>query len=273
VLGLMDNSGPDDRNLYLGMDERDFRIVIVPGSENRFQLAGWELPDKCSFDSVTEELSASGFEVDRCGKDHALQRNVTECARTTDPAGNQLELYYGRIQTYRRFISPQGVTGFVTGNMGLGHVVLPTPNLAACLEFYTGILGFKPTDYMDVELAPGSPTLGLHFLHCDNPRHHSLALFETQHPAGLIHMMLEVDSIDEVGYALDRCHKHDIHITASLGRHVNDRMISFYMRCPSGFEIEYGCEGWQVDWASFIPTNSRLQSFWGHKFIFPSKFD
>ena len=33
----------------------------------------------------------------------------------------------------------------------------------------------------------------------------------------------------------------------SLGRHTNDLMTSFYVRTPSGFEIEYGTGGIVVD--------------------------
>ena len=35
-------------------------------------------------------------------------------------------------------------------------------------------------------------------------------------------------------------------MSASLGRHVNDKMLSFYMKTPGGFDCEYGCEGMQV---------------------------
>ncbi|GAA4102419.1 VOC family protein [Zhongshania borealis] len=269
VLGVMVNTKLGEDKLYLQIDDRAFRMVITPGNTDRFLFAGWELKDTAHYNSVIANLEAAGHHVERCGKDLADSRCVKELARTLDPDGNQLELYHGRVNDYDLFNSPQGVSGFVTGNMGMGHVVLPTPSLAKCHQFYTEILGFQETDYMDVELAPSAPTKGLHFLHCDNPRHHSLALFEIGHPAGLIHMMLEVKSLDDVGYALDRCKANSIHVTASLGRHTNDRMVSFYMRSPSGFEIEFGCDGWQVDWDNFVPTSSRLQSFWGHEFNFP----
>jgi 3,4-dihydroxy-9,10-secoandrosta-1,3,5(10)-triene-9,17-dione 4,5-dioxygenase len=36
----------------------------------------------------------------------------------------------------------------------------------------------------------------------------------------------------------------------TLGTHTDDRMTSFYLRTPSGFEIEYGCGGRFVDDAS-----------------------
>lgn len=269
ILGMMVNTKADDGNLYLQMDERPFRIVVIPGDTDRFLFSGWEYHDKGSYDNVLMKLQEAGHTVERCENTQAANRCVKELACTQDPDGNRLELYYGRIYDYDLLNSPQGVSGFVTGNMGMGHVVLPTPSLSKCHQFYTDILGFEETDYMEVELAPSTPLKGIHFLHCDNPRHHSLALFEGEHPAGLIHMMLEVNNIDDVGYALDRCTENNIHITASLGKHTNDRMISFYMRSPTGFEIEYGYDGWQVEWDTFVPTFSRKQSFWGHKFNFP----
>ena len=36
-------------------------------------------------------------------------------------------------------------------------------------------------------------------------------------------------------------------MSATLGRHVNDKMLSFYMKTPGGFDVEFGCEGLQVD--------------------------
>ena len=36
-------------------------------------------------------------------------------------------------------------------------------------------------------------------------------------------------------------------MSATLGRHMNDQMLSFYMRTPGGFDVEFGCEGLEVD--------------------------
>lgn len=271
ILGLMDNTKEGDANLYFGMDEKEYRIIIIPGEKDRFRFSGWEMKNKNDFDETLDRLKVSGHPVERNDQGLASKRLVTEIAKTSDPDGNEMELYYGRVQSYKKFNSPIGVSKFVTGNMGMGHVVLPTPSLAKCLTFYSEILGFEESDYMDIILDPTEPAKGLHFLHSDNPRHHSLALFETEHAAGLIHMMIEVENIDEVGCAIDRCIENDVHITASLGRHTNDQMVSFYMRCPSGFEVEYGCSGLQVDWKNHIPTTSLSQDFWGHKFDFPKQ--
>jgi len=94
------------------------------------------------------------------------------------------------------------------------------------------------------------------------------ALAEFPQPSGLIHLMLETLSYDDVGRAYDRAQAAGCHISATLGRHTNDKMFSFYVRSPGGFDIEYGCDGMQLDWNSFVPTTSLKDSDWGHKWNF-----
>lgn len=45
----------------------------------------------------------------------------------------------------------------------------------------------------------------------------------------------------------------------------NDRMVSFYMETPSGFDVEYGYGGVEIDDAIWQPTTYRSTSIWGHK--------
>lgn len=79
-------------------------------------------------------------------------------------------------------------------------------------------------------------------------------------------LMLEVMDVDEVGYCLDRVLHRGIHVTSTLDRHTNDRMLSFYMRTPGGFELEFGCDGLKMDWAGYTPTKTTTPSICGHKF-------
>jgi 3,4-dihydroxy-9,10-secoandrosta-1,3,5(10)-triene-9,17-dione 4,5-dioxygenase len=85
-------------------------------------------------------------------------------------------------------------------------------------------------------------------------------------PSGCVHMMVEVPDMDEVGRALDRRHKHGAKLMATLGRHVNDRMTSFYLLSPSGFAIEYGYGGRVVDWSRNVVHQTTEVSLWGHDF-------
>jgi 3,4-dihydroxy-9,10-secoandrosta-1,3,5(10)-triene-9,17-dione 4,5-dioxygenase len=263
VLGLMPVDTAD--GVRLRMDDRPFRIAIVSGAEDRFVAAGWELPSEEAFQSCLKALGQAGVAIEHGAASEAADRKVRALAHCQDPSGNRLEIYHGRTYDYAPFISPAGVSGFVTGNMGLGHVVLPAPKVEETRSFYKSFLGFGDTDEMRVPIGvPDHPGLALYFLHCDNPRHHSLALFEADIPSGLVHVMIEAEKLDDLGRTIDRCKRKGAPIAINIGRHSNDRMVSAYIKTPSGFDVEFGWDGWQVDWSTYIPTKSEIFSLWGH---------
>lgn len=273
VLGLMVAPGmPDDDNVYLKLDERPFRFAINKAESDRLALCGWELADQADFEQAKQALAGAGISFDAGTAEEAQLRRVRDLIRLQDPSGNTLELYWGADLDYAKFISPLGIDGFETGfngDMGLGHAVLPAGKLQETHDFYHDVLGFSDTDYMHFKFTddPDDPGQGLHFMHVSNPRHHSLALYEdANNPVGCVHLMLEVHDVDEVGYCLDRVQDKDIPIVSSLGRHTNDHMLSFYMATPTGFALEFGTGGLQMNWDGYTPTVSTLPSLWGHKF-------
>jgi len=85
-------------------------------------------------------------------------------------------------------------------------------------------------------------------------------------PSGIVHLMVEVQEADDVGLCLDRALRRKVPMSATLGRHVNDLMLSFYMKTPSGFDIEFGCEGRKVDDVDWVARESTAISLWGHDF-------
>lgn len=269
VLGMQAFDHGD--GIRLRMDERPFRFLIRKAAADQFHAAGLVYPDKAAFEKGIAGLRDAGVAVEPASAEEAKDRHVVEFVRCTDPSGNRLELGWGRVIDGTPFVSPSGVPEFITGEMGLGHVVFPATKLAETRAFYIDLLGFGDTDEMRAYLqggGPEDPGVGLHFMHCDNPRHHTVAIAEFPVPSGLVHMMVEVPGIDDVGRALDRAIAAGVHISSSLGKHVNDKMTSFYMRSPSGFDIEYGFGGIQPDWDSFTPTISVKEDEWGHHWNF-----
>lgn len=273
VLGLME--APElssDQQLYLKMDDYLYRIIVQRGASDRFLCAGWELPGEAAFAAALAELRRAGIAVEE-GDDAARRvRHVRGCARFVDPAGRSGEIFYGLALDYRPLLSPVGVHRFVTGyqgDMGLGHIAMATPDFDASHHFYTNVMGFGQSDCMLFHFDGNTqgPGQRLHFLHVNNPRHHSLALFEDSqpHPGDLVHLMVEVEDLDTLGMMLDRCRCHDVRIITDLGRHTNDRMVSIYVESPAGFAIEYGFGGAQLNWAKYLPTESQRTSLWGHR--------
>ncbi|HXY75398.1 MAG TPA: VOC family protein [Steroidobacteraceae bacterium] len=270
VIGLMEGPSGPDGSLRLRVDERPFRISVVPGKRNRFVSSGWEFRDAAELSAVIAALRGASVEVRVGSAAEAENRRVREIAFCSDPSGNALELFHGRTYDYAPFASPRGLTGFVAGDLGMGHVVLPAPALAATRAFYQR-LGFADSDEMWLQMSPNpqDPKLGLHFLHAANPRHHSLALMGAPMPSGCVHIMLEASSLDDVGFALDRCLASGAHISSTLGKHSNDFMVSFYVATPGGFDLEFGCHGLQPDWNTWVPTQSAIPDLWGHRWTPP----
>jgi 3,4-dihydroxy-9,10-secoandrosta-1,3,5(10)-triene-9,17-dione 4,5-dioxygenase len=265
VLGMAAVDGPDGV-LYLKMDARDFRYLIQKTGKDELFASGWSVADRASFDAVRGDLEAAGVAVTRGTDAERAPRKVQDFFWFIDPAGLRHEVSWGPIAGFTKFVSPLG-TNFVTGDLGMGHAVLPTGDIDATVDFWTGVMGFGLSDLLHLTLAEGAPPIRVYFLHCAAGRQHSLAYAELTDPTGCNHLMVEVDSMDEVGRALDRVDRHGVKLTLSLGRHVNDDMISFYMKTPGGFQMEYGTGGSVKHWPTYKVFESTRGSHWGHKFL------
>ena len=251
--------------LALKMDERAGRVFIEAGSDDRYFASGWELRSESEFHAACEELKRHQVPFTAATEQERALRHVFDMVWFLDPSGNRHELSYGFVSDFDRFPSPVGVPRFVTGDLGLGHAVLPAPNIAETREFLDKILGFGLSDILIHRPAPYMAQR-IDFMHCDNARHHSLALFEGEVPSGCVHLMFEVASLDEVGRAYDRMLGAGVRLMATLGKHTNDHMTSFYFMSPSGFAIEYGFGGRTIDWDHHTVFESTSVSLWGHDF-------
>ena len=269
VLGMVEGAGTVDGALYLRMDDFPARLVIVPGEHDRLASSGWECANASALQDVRDRLSAAGVVYREAKDTELLERQVVEMIVFTDPAGNTIEAFHGVALQHRRIVSPYGHR-FVTGEQGLGHVVLTCDDDKAALEFYRDVLGFSLRDSMRlppqaVGREEGDEVPWLRFLGC-NPRHHSLAFLPIPNSTGIVHLMVEVENSDDVGLCLDRALRRKVKMSATLGRHVNDLMLSFYMKTPGGFDVEFGCEGRTVADNDWIARESTAVSLWGHDF-------
>lgn len=271
ILGLMlDEGASDATNLYFRMDDHPSRLIVRQGNANKLAAIGWELADKQAYDVILDSLQNASALVSKGDHAGAKLRSVADYAECVDPAGNPFEVFHTRTNLKDDFVSPLGVQKFITGDLGMGHAVIPAPNTDQTHEFYKSVLGFGDSDNLTLPPpAEGAPEMNIRFMHAANPRHHSLALFNFPHPLGLVHLILEVSTMDEVGACLDRVQKAGYPLMATLGRHSNDQMVSFYVVGPGGFAVEYGYDGLQIDWQNFAATESTVGDIWGHEYVTP----
>ena len=267
VLGFAEGNGSDPSALYLRMDERAARIIVAPGDVDRVLTVGWEVRDHAALDEVKVTLDAAGVAFKELSAAEADERRVEEVITFEDPAGTTLEVFHGAVLDHSPVVTPFGAR-FVTGDQGLGHVVVPAIDPSGLFDFYTGVLGFRSRGAFRVPAPPEFGPIRVRFLGI-NERHHSLAICPAtnQDKPGLVHVMVEVDSLDAVGQALDRVNAEGFQLSSTLGRHTNDKMVSFYVRAPGDWDIEFGTDGMRVDERYYTAEEITADSYWGHQWV------
>ena len=240
ILGLTEGRGPEDGALYLRMDDFPARLVIVPGSTvSGCSPPAGRWPTRPSWPTSGAGPRRRG----RRGQGRHPRRTRRApggrtCCASTTPRATPIEVFCGAALEHRPAVSPYGNT-FVTGRNGprarraagagrgrrRARLLHRACSASGCgtrcgcrAEFFGG--------------APGDPPVWFRFLGC-NPRHHSLALAPMPAPAG------DRAPDDRGGDAgRRRPGPRTVHaggespVSASLGRHANDLMVSFYAAHP-----------------------------------------
>ena len=116
-------------------------------------------------------------------------------------------------------------------------------------DFYTGVLGFRLSDWVCID-----DHIRLCFLRC-NARHHSIAFAPCMPGKSprLQHVMLEVESLDDVMRAYHFLRTHKAPIGMGPGRHPNRQTIHVYVQTPGGFAVEFGWGHRRLDDATHQP--------------------
>ncbi|WP_194396309.1 VOC family protein [Microbacterium atlanticum] len=266
VLGMAISSSSTDDELRLRIDERDWRVSIEKG-EGGHAYSGWEVANKDDFAAMAAKLEEFGVEyVD--DKELADRRGVRGLLRCQDPGGTQVEIFYGAFSPRDPFVSPTGAK-FVTsdkspGDLGYGHHGILFPDYDAADRFYLDILGLRISDTVAVRGGKGDTFVRA------NGRHHSFAYglsHNEGHTTWFDHFMVQVETLEMVGLALDRVKERGIEIVTDLGKHINDHVTSFYIVNPSGTAMEYGALGRLVDEDNWIVGHYDWPDIWGHQIV------
>jgi 3,4-dihydroxy-9,10-secoandrosta-1,3,5(10)-triene-9,17-dione 4,5-dioxygenase len=259
-LGLMPVHADGDESLRYRMDHYPPRLVVSPGAEAKATAIGFEVLNERDLKRVVADVEEAGIKVTEGSDAEADERRVTGFVQFDDPGGNPIELFYGPILDHKPVVLPT-VSSFVTGDMGMGHVIVTGEDGTALKDFYIDVLGFYERNTM------GGRQRTV-WSRSSNDRHHSLGVTSAPGRGKLIHLMLEAASFDDVGRALDRVEEYGINMMMSLGKHTNDEMTSFYVYSPELYAIEFGWGGLKVDGEQ--PTYEITSGeHWGHKFFPP----
>jgi 2,3-dihydroxybiphenyl 1,2-dioxygenase len=253
--------------IALRTDRKAHRWLVRRGPADDLVASGYEVTDDAALDALIERLTAAGVEVAEGDADLAASRAVDRIAVTADPMGNRVELVTGFADAPTPFHSDALLGEFVTGAGGAGHHVLLSKGVAreTYLEFYEGLLGFRISDRIVEELAPGA-VADLIFLRC-NPRHHSVAFARGPH-VSLHHVSFEMRGVEEFMRGSGRVIRSGAKLVWGQGRHLaGDNTYSYFLD-PHHNTIEYTTELEELDEDSWHPhvydtSDPNVQDQWG----------
>ena len=231
ILGFSTTKSPDGKVTYVRPDGYQHRIAARTAPEP--VLADWQT-----------KLGAEGIDWRRGSREECAERHVADFIELKDPDGHPLALSHGfeidkEPVRYTRELSV----------LGLGHVLLTVKDTQRSHDFYTGLLGFRLSDWIDID-----ENIRLCFLRC-NARHHSIAFAPCQPNKSprLQHVMLEVESLDDVMRTYHFLRIRKAPIGMGPGRHPNCQTVHVYVQTPGGFAVEFGWGHRRLDDATYQP--------------------
>ena len=257
MLGFPTSRSPDGKVTYVRPDRYQHRIAACKAPEPLLRYIGFDVGGPQQLAEWEMKLTALGIHWRHSSPEECVERHVGDFIELKDPDGHRLALSYGfevdkEPVRYTRDLSV----------LGLGHVLLTVEDTQRTHDFYTGVLGFRLSDWVYVD-----DNIRLCFLRC-NERHHSMAFAPCMPGKSprLQHVMLEVESLDDVmrSYHFLRIHKAPIGM--GPGRHLNCQTVHVYVQTPGGFAVEFGWGHRRLDDATHQPIVYPIGSpvdIWG----------
>ena len=155
VLGLQPNGRDPDGSLFLRMDEYHHRFIVHPTGNDDLAYIGWEIATEESLEAMAEQLRQAGIAVTAGTAEEADARRVAGMIKFADPSGIPSEIFYGPLVMFDKpFQSPRPISGFKTGDQGLGHFVVSVDDFDRSLHFYRDVLGMRISDFVNLSQAP-----------------------------------------------------------------------------------------------------------------------
>lgn len=263
LLGLELRDDMDDDKLWIRTDIWHHRICIEHHESDDMLSMGLRVAGREEFRDLQAALTSAGIPFEVGSVEFAIERFVIEIMTLKDPAGNQIEIFHGPLIDAHLPFYParRRFGGFVTGEGGLGHMIVRDDDAAKAYEFYK-LLGLRSASEFRVPVPAINGYVSGHFMHCDHPnaREHTIA-FGMERAKSCNHLSLELDNLDDVMLTYELIKNHgEYPVMLDIGRHPNDQQFSFYVRSPSNFLIEIGSGSVEKSDQSYI-LNADI---WGH---------
>lgn len=178
ICGAMTHA-KSDGDLAIRLDGLEQRILVTNGDRDDVVAVGWQLKTQEGLRQYVEELRGRGIDI-RDG-DQALRnkRRVEDIYFCEDGDGLRHELFCGPVYAASSVpFRSQSLTlsGFVTGDLGVGHFLHATTDYDRAVAFYRDTLRLHVSDYIRQPIPGEAPKeIEATFFHASAGRHHSVA--------------------------------------------------------------------------------------------------
>ncbi len=212
----------NDGVVYFRGSSPEFHLLSLHAAPNRgIHHVGFGMERREDVNRAAEFLRSSG--VDIVAEPGALEEPGGGYGlRFVDPDGRCIELA-AEVATHN-----DGWTAQRVEPGSICHVVLNTPDIDRIADFYTGVLGFRVSDWSEHQMV---------FLRC-NAKHHAVSFSQAPH-ASINHVAYLVSGVDEVMRGVSKLRDKGIQPAWGPGRHGPGNNIFCYFRDPFGYVAEY----------------------------------
>lgn len=186
-------------------------VVLQKGESKKLRRLAFEMENTRDLELLAKRLSGAGVAIET-GTDRA--NNVGDYVRFADPDGNPIELYTAMTQM------PVATRPRLVQVRTLLHSFITVPDVKRSYEFYSGVLGFRASDWVEESVV---------FMHVANGYHHSFAMMQAAGPSEVDHLCFLMESLDDVMRIRARSMVDGLGSRADVKRHAPSGSISYYI--------------------------------------------
>lgn len=248
MVGLGETERDTAGRVYLRCNANHHSVVLIPSSETGIDHYGLTVGGLTELESAANALSRAGipYETEQSA---ALGQGTS--LRLRDPDGYVVELLAEMSQVSPHY-GPRAVQP-----RKLGHVTLQVKDCKRAVDFYSEVLGFRVSDWVDDIFV---------WVRC-NPDHHGLA-FAKMDTVKMHHFAFEIKDLSYLARQADYLMQNGYALLYGPGRHGPGQNHFEYFRDPERNLIEFACDLQQIwDDVTYVPkvwnSQERWVNMWG----------
>jgi catechol-2,3-dioxygenase len=248
IVGLGETERDSAGRVYLRCNADHHAVVLIPSSETGIDHYALDVGSPADLETAATALTHAGipYETEKPG-----ELGQESSLRLRDPDGYIVELIGGMAQVAPTY-GPRAVQP-----RKLGHVTLLVDDCKRTAEFYSEVLGFRISDWVE--------TIFL-WMRC-NPDHHGLAFAKTGY-IRMHHFAFEVVDFSYLARQAEHLMQNGYVLLYGPGRHGPGQNQFEYFRDPERNLIEFMCDLQQIwDDTTYVPkvwsTKERWVNMWG----------